>query len=54
MAYKHIYSGIVDEPGGCYGNSWWNESDREREILYVFTYMWNPEKMKQMNKWNRN
>ena len=44
VAYEHMYSGIVDEPAGCYSNSWWNEPGRERETLYVFTYMWDPKK----------
>ena len=29
----------VDEPGGYY--AYWNKSDRERQLLYVITYMWN-------------
>ena len=28
-----------DGLGGCYAK--WNKSDRERQILYDITYMWN-------------
>ena len=50
----HIYNGILlihkkewnfaiygnmDELGGHYAK--WNKSDRERQILYDTTYMWN-------------
>ena len=31
-----IYNNM-DGPGGYYAK--WNKSDRERQILYVFTYM---------------
>ena len=29
----------MDEPGGHYAK--WNKSDRETQILYDITYMWN-------------
>ena len=29
----------LDGPGGYF--AYWSKSDRERQILYVFTYMWN-------------
>ena len=29
----------MDGPGGCYSQS--RKSDRERQTLYVFIYMWN-------------
>ena len=32
----------MDEPGGHYAK--WNKSDRERQILYGVTYMWNLKK----------
>ena len=32
----------MDGPRGYYTK--WNKSDRERKILYDFTYMWNVEK----------
>ena len=30
----------MDRPGGYYAK--WNRSDRERQIPYGVTYMWNP------------
>ena len=30
----------------------WSKSDRERQILYVITYMWNL-KLKQINEYNK-
>ena len=54
--YIYIYSAIkkwnlaicnnMDGPRGYYAK--WNTSDRERQILYDFTYMWN---LKKQNKW---
>ena len=53
----HIYNGIlfshkkqwiwvsyseVDEPRACYTE--WSRSEREKQILYINTYMWNLEK----------
>ena len=32
----------MDRPGGCYAK--WNGSDRERQMPYDFTYMWNLKK----------
>ena len=32
----------MDGPGGYYSSAKWNKSDREKQILYDFTYMWNP------------
>ena len=29
----------MDRPGGYYSK--WNKSDRERQMLYDITYMWN-------------
>ena len=34
VTWKHM-----DEPGGHYAT--WNKSDRERQIMYILTYMWN-------------
>ena len=34
-------------PGGYYGE--WKKSDRERQILYVITYMWTWKN--KINKW---
>ena len=31
--------GDMDRLGGCYDK--WDKSDRERQILYDITYMWN-------------
>ena len=36
----------MDEPWGYYTT--WNESDRERQMLYNFTYLWN---LKKQNNW---
>lgn len=38
--------GNIDRSRGYYAK--WNKSDRERQISYDFTYMWN---LKQQNKW---
>ena len=39
----------TDGPRGCYAK--WNKSDRERQIQYHFSYMWNLKKqMKKQNK----
>ena len=38
------------QPRGYYAK--WNKPDRERQILYDFTYMWKL-KTKQMNKHNK-
>ena len=37
----------IDEPRDCHTE--WNKSDRERQILYDITYMWN---LKQWYKWS--
>ena len=37
----------IDEPRDCHTE--WNKSDRERQILYDVTYMWN---LKQWYKWS--
>ena len=37
----------MDGPGGYYAK--WTKSDRERQILYAITYMWNLKKT--TNKW---
>ena len=37
----------MDGPGGYYAK--WNKSDRERQILYVITHMWNLKN--KTNKW---
>ena len=42
----------VDEPGGCYTE--WNESGRERPILFGFTDTWNLKQSKQISKQNKN
>ena len=34
----------MDEGGGHYAK--WNKPDRERQILYGITYMWNPKRKK--------
>ena len=62
----YIYSGILlshkkewnlaichsmGGPRGYYAK--WNKSDRERQILYDFTYMWNLKKTKQTCKHNQ-
>ena len=35
----HLHKGSMNGPGGY---AKWNMSDRERPMLYYFTYMWNP------------
>ena len=51
MAYKKEWnlaiSNNMDRPRGCYAK--WNKSDRGRQILYEFTYMWNLKNKK--HKW---
>ena len=57
--HTHIHNGILlslekkwnldicsnmDAPRGYYVK--WNKSNRERQILYDFTYMWNLKQMK--------
>ena len=39
----------MNGPWGYYAK--WNKSDRERQILYDFTYMWNLKNKKQMSRW---
>ena len=41
---EHIWisSGKVDEPRACYSE--WSESEREKQISYINTYIWNLEK----------
>ena len=64
----HIYNGILlshwkgwnnaicsnmDGPGDCHTE--WRKVDRERQISYDITYVWNLKKMTQMNLFiNRN
>ena len=43
----NIYNNI-DGPIRYY--TWWNKSHRERQILYIFTYMWNLKN--EINKWS--
>ena len=44
--WNFAISSNMDGLGGYYAK--WNKSDRERQILYDITYMWNL-KIKQMN-----
>ena len=44
LAIKSCICDNMDEPRGYYAK--WNESNRERQILYDFTYMWNLKKKK--------
>ena len=37
-----VTSSEVDEPRACYSE--WIESEREKQILYINAYIWNPEK----------
>ena len=41
----------MDEPRGYYAKG--NQSNRERQIAYYFTYIWNLKKPKQINKENK-
>ena len=41
--------GNMDASWGYYAK--WNKSDRERQILYDLTYMWNLEKMNSRKQW---
>ena len=42
----------MDEPTRHYAT--WSKSDRERQILYNCTYMWNLEKKKKLKKNSKN
>ena len=49
------HSFICDNMDGSWGHyAKWNNSDRERQIPYDFTYMWNlkkPSPQKQRSEW---
>ena len=49
MKSCHLWN--MDGTRGYYAK--WNKSDRERQVLYDFTYMWKLKKTKQMNKHNK-
>ena len=42
-----VSSSEVDEPRACYTE--WSKSEREKQISYIYTYIWNLEKMVLMN-----
>ena len=48
LAIKPCICDNMDEPRGYYAK--WNESHRERQILYDFTYMWNLKKNQKTNE----
>ena len=43
-----VICGNKEGPRGYYAK--WNKSDKERQIPYNFTYIWNQKKHKQTNK----
>ena len=47
--WKFAICSNMDRLGGHYGK--WNKSERERQILYVITYMWNL-KIQQTGEYN--
>jgi len=49
IALKCCHLNNMDGPGGYYDQ--WNKSDKEIQIPYVFTYMWNLKN--RMNKYNK-
>ena len=42
-----VSSSKVDEPTACYTN--WSKSEREKQISYINTHIWNLEKMVLIN-----
>lgn len=41
LSNKKSYLAIFKNMGGSGGYAWWSKSYKERQILYVFTYIWN-------------